>query len=262
MSTRPPSPVRARAARRRSATVIAISCAVALAACGGGGSSGSTTYQPSIASGSWLVINLVNGSATAVIDDPGIGSPTSLVLKRLDGSTFLGVTEVSKGQWSTLMGTVPWSDVTSAMLGDGASTDPARPANNISFDQAQAFVAALATLTSLGISLPTVGQYQEAVGSGPFPWGAASDPATVSAYASVTDTSAAVGHLRAVGTATASNGLYDIIGNVREWTTAGSAFGGSSFDSLDSIKSTPLVETVDPSVSHPLYGLRVACAVP
>jgi len=258
----PPAPARARIRPRPGPGSGALVCAVVLAACGGGGSSGTTTYQPSIGSGGWLVISLVDGSATAVIADPGIGSSTTLVLKRLDGTSFLGVTEVSKGQWSTLMGSAPWSDLTSAMLGDGASTDPARPANNISLVSAQAFVTALAARTSLGTSLPTVGQYQEAVGSGPFPWGAASDPATVSAYASVTDTSATVGHLRAVGTATASNGFYDLIGNVREWTAAGSAYGGSSFDSLDSIRNAPLVDTVDPTISHPLYGLRVACAVP
>ena len=247
---------------RRSPVAIALISTAILGGCGGGGSSGTTTFQPSIGDGTWLVVDLVDGRSTAVVDDPGIGSPTTLVLIRLDGTTYLGVTEISKGQWSTLMGTAPWSELTSDLLGDGASGDPGRPANNISLDQAQAFATALAQLTNLGMSLPTAAQYQEAVGSGPFPWGSATDPATVAAYASVTETSATVGHLRAVGTATASNGMYDLIGNVREWTTAGTAFGGSSFDSLDSIRTTPLVATVDPSTSHPLYGLRIACAVP
>lgn len=258
---RPPLPP---AAHRPTVTALGLglAAAAALASCGGGSSAGSTTYQPSLGSGGWLVIDLRAGTATAVISDPGIGSVTALVLKRLDGVSFLGVTEVSKGQWSTLMGSAPWAELTAASLADGASVDPARPANNISFDQAQAFAAALAARTGLAMGLPSVGQYQEAVGAGPFPWGAASDAATVSAYASVTDTSASVGHLRAVGAATASNGFYDLIGNVREWTAAGAAFGGSSFDSLASIRATPLVATVDPAVSHPLYGLRIACALP
>jgi hypothetical protein len=232
-----------------------------IASCGGGGSAGTTNYQPSIGSGSWLVIDLDTGTATAVVADPGIGTATTLVLARLDTNTFLGVTEISKGQWTTVMGTAPWSDITPQILGDGASADPARPANNISFNQAQAFIAAMGVLTRLSLTLPTVAQYREAIGSGPWPWGSATDAATVGPFASVTDTSAAVGILRSVGSATPANGFYDIIGNVREWTTAGTAFGGSSLDSLDSILASPELQTVGPAISHPLYGLRLACLV-
>jgi len=229
--------------------------------CGGGGSSGTTNYQPSIGSGSWLVIDLNAGTSTAVETDPGFGTATTLVLAKLDTNTFLGVTEISKGQWTTVMGTAPWSDITAQILGDGASEDPSRPANNISYVQAQAFIGALSTRTRLSASLPTSAQYQEAVGTGPWPWGSATDAATVGPFASVMDTSAAVGKLRSVGTATPVNGFCDIIGNVREWTTTGSAFGGSSLDSLDSIRTSPEIQTVGPTINHPLYGLRVACAV-
>jgi hypothetical protein len=236
-------------------------CLWITASCGGGGSSGTTNYQPSIGNGSWLVIDLTTGSTTAVESDPGIGSATTLVLARLDANAFIGVTEISKGQWTTVMGTAPWSDITPQILGDGASGDPARPANNISFTEAQAFIAAIRALTRLSATLPTAAQYQEAIGPGPWPWGSATDAATVGPFASVTDTSATVGILRAVGTATPANGFYDIIGNVREWTTAGTAFGGSSLDSLKSIQASPEIQTVGPTISHPLYGLRLACLV-
>jgi len=235
---------------------------ILLGSCGGGGgSSGTTDYQPSIAAGNWLIIDLSTGATTAVLSDPGVGTTTKLVVKRLDSTSFLGVTEVSKGQWTTIMGTAPWADITTQILADGASEDPGRPANNISYMDAQAFIAAVSSRTHLSVSLPTPAQYEEAVGAGPWPWGSATDAATVGQYASVTDTSTTVGHLVAVGTSTPVNGLYDIIGNVREWTTAGTAFGGSSFDTLDSIKATPLVNTVGTTTEHPLYGLRLACAV-
>jgi formylglycine-generating enzyme required for sulfatase activity len=239
--------------------VCALAVAAVLAVVGCEGTAGaSSTYQPGLSHGTYLLVSLVDGAVTTAVADPGLGGPTRLVLRHV-GAQFLGVTEVTKGQWQTVMGSQPWSTVPTEVCPAASADDVLQPACAISREQAVLFTVRVSGLSGLPLSLPSLATYQALSGALAFPWGDASDVATVGRYASVRETAARVGVLHEVGVAEPTGGFYDLIGNVREWTADDGAYGGSSLDNLAAIQAMPVITTVAPVIAHPLYGLRIAC---
>jgi formylglycine-generating enzyme required for sulfatase activity len=138
-----------------------------------------------------------------------------------------------------------------------SATDNDQPASYLSQDDADAFIAALTTKTGLKLSLPTDAQYRTLLAGSAYPWGGQGDIATATTYAVCFETRANGDGPAKVATKAASDGLYDLVGNSREWTDEGHLFGGSWADNIRVIGLNPLLGSVDPSVRHPLSGMRI-----
>jgi formylglycine-generating enzyme required for sulfatase activity len=135
----------------------------------------------------------------------------------LRGGFYLGKYEVTKRQWQAVMGTAPW--VGQDYVGD----DPDSPAVYVSWDDAQAFVAAVNDLGQGTFSLPTEAQWEYACRAGTttrFYFG--DDPG----YARIGDCAwysgnaldAGAQYAHVVGQKLPNGwGLYDVLGNVEEW---------------------------------------------
>ena len=159
-------------------------------------------------------------------------------------SYYMCKTEVTQAQWKTVMLLNP-SDNEGLIEGN---TNPENcPVNNITLDQAKEFVAALNLLTGRKFAIPTEAQWEwAAIG------GMNSTGYTYSGSNELSEVAWTNGLLNEVGKLKANElGLYDMTGNVEEWTadkysnykasevtdpkggTSGTAYvtrGGSSYD--------------------------------
>lgn len=140
----------------------------------------------------------------------------------------IGTTEVTQAQYLAVRG----------YLGVGVSSPshfigPNRPVEMVSYADAQAFCAALSELPAeiaMGRSyrLPTEAEWEYACRAGStsaYSFGA--DPADLPTYGWFTDNSGAETHDVAAKPAN-TNGLFDMHGNVKEWTTNSRMDGGPS----------------------------------
>jgi len=127
----------------------------------------------------------------------------------------LGQTEVTKAQWEAVMGTTPWSGRTYVL------DDPDSPAVYVSWNDAQAFIAALNKLAGETFRLPTEEEWEYACRAGStteYYFG--DSPANLSDYAWWMANTREVGEEYAHIVAQLlpnGFGLYDMHGNVREW---------------------------------------------
>ncbi len=231
----------------------------------GGGSSSTSTNTPSPFSGTYLTVSLSSGvyspSSTRSLATPSLvgtsrtaltDPPDTITFQRLSNGSYLAITEITRYQWTLVMGTTPWSIVPSSL--QGTATDSRLPANNLSRDDAVSFASAVAARCSLAVRVPAMVDYQAAYGGAghDFPW--TSGVAGV-AYSTVRESNSS--GPTAVSTYDEVRGFYDLIGNVREWTTGGQLVGGGWLDNLNVSGLNKPMLTVDPDVRHPLAGLRL-----
>ena len=116
---------------------------------------------------------------------------------------YLGKYEVTEGQWVSVMG--------------GTATNPTLPKVNISWDDVQAFIAALAAQGLTGFRFPTEAEWEYACRSGTTTrWSFGDDENQVGLYAWCDTNSGHQAH--EVGTKLPNPwGLYGMHGNVWEW---------------------------------------------
>jgi len=130
---------------------------------------------------------------------------------------WLGKYEVTKRQWQAVMGTVPWA------AHEYVLDDPDSPAVYVSWEDAQAFVAAVNMLGQGTFSLPTEAQWEYACRAGTttrFYWGDDPDYSQIANHAWYEQNAYDAGELHAhVVRQKLPNawGLYDMSGNVWEW---------------------------------------------
>lgn len=165
---------------------------------------------------SFLVVDLDTFSvARKDMDASEAGKPASgLVLKRLplgDGALYAGVHEITQSQWEKVMGFNP----SFFKAGD-------RPVECVSYDMARSFIKRLSTKTGVEFFLPTTNEWKDACLAG------GEEPADLASSAVFWKNSG--GETAVVGTKKPNAwGLYDMLGNVREWCEGDTACGTRKF---------------------------------
>ncbi len=194
---------------------------------------------------------------TAEVDEPGsVSSP----------KTYVAVFEVTQAQWMLLAGTGaaqdvgrPWELVPTTVVDASAYAPPnAGPAFAITQQNAQDVLLAASARFGHQLDLPTNAQWEtscRAGSSGSFCWG--NTVTGASTFAVVAETAPGLTGPVSVATKAANGlGLYDMHGNVWEWTREGQIRGGSWRDTLPQSRSGNRV-TIDPATRHALVGLRL-----
>ena len=186
-------------------------------------------------------------------------SATSATLPRF----YVGVFEVTQGQWARLGGSDTWTAVTTTLVGPSAVVAE-KPAFGLSWSGITTTLSAYNSGKTITLTLPSDAQWEKACRAGSsslFAWGDARDDATVTTYAQVWETSAGALGPRAVGSKTANAGiLYDMHGNVWEWTSSQYVRGGSWRDTLPQARAANRHD-LDIDTNHPLVGARLVLSL-
>jgi formylglycine-generating enzyme required for sulfatase activity len=275
-----------------------LACALLLVAVGGCTSSSSSLSQDlGIELGDYVVVDLNSGAVTPFVTIPDLTTnpvyrTTSMVFKAVPAGSctigsapgtfgaqvdevqqtvtftrfYIGVFEVTQGQWTLIAGasSTPWTSALAQSVAGAGAISPTKPAFALSRDAVTAGLAAAQARMTFPAAMPTGAQWEYACRAGTttvFSWGdlGATPSATASTYALVNET--AQGQLGpAVVGSLAPNafGLYDMLGNVWEWTTDGNGYirGGSWRDSLAQARSANKV-ALDHATAHVLVGVRL-----
>jgi formylglycine-generating enzyme required for sulfatase activity len=134
---------------------------------------------------------------------------------KLSKSYYMCTTEVTQAQWVKILGTNPSDN--EGIIKEGTNPDNC-PVNNISIDDAKAFVEALNAATGRKFAIPTEAQWEWAamggVKSNGYAYSGSNKLSEVAWTASNSED-----YLNEVGLLTANElGIYDMTGNVQEWT--------------------------------------------
>ena len=129
-------------------------------------------------------------------------------------SFYMCKTEVTQAQWKAIMGTNPSDN--EGIIAEGTNADKC-PVNNITLDDAKAFVEALNAATGRTFAIPTEAQWEWAAMGGNLSQGytfsGSNDMSEVAWNALNSDS-----YLNEVGKLKANElGIYDMTGNVEEW---------------------------------------------
>ncbi len=256
-------------------TVLAV-----LAGCMGTGGSPSNGLSQDLAAtrAEYLILDLATGQAvpsgTASASDPShlvfrrvptgstvLGAPAGEVARQSDegqysetvAAYYIAITECTQAQWQSLAGSTPW-------LGSGLPVGAAMPAYNLSHSEALAgVISGNARMRAGQLALPTAAEWERACRGGSasaFSWGDATGQAGVAASAVVAETRTSDGPQPCGGRAANAFGLYDMHGNVWEYTADGDLRGGSWLDPVTLARAANR-QVVEPDTALPIAGLRL-----
>ena len=223
----------------------------------------------------FLVLDLTTGTSVTVAAIGDLANNSSyrsgsMVFKRVKGPTsefWMGVFEISQAQWCHLAGASnpPWAEINTALVGTLAIADD-QPAFNLSYARVQTALGIFNATRGTKLAIPTDAQWTDgcaAGGSGAWSWGDERDRSVISLFAAVRETQGGIKGPRRVGSLQPNGaGLYDMHGNVWEWTSpSGAIRGGSWRDSINMarIENHPTfsVTGVAADTTHALVGVRL-----
>lgn len=180
------------------------------------------------------------------------------------GTFYLAVLECTQTQWQAMAGSRPWQGLSAALSRQAGNA----AAHNLSLDAIDGAIGALnRDLAGSRVRLPTGREWEAAArldadgtdytfgdnGTDPIATG------LVAPHAWTFETvSGAVGPFTAGAKARSPGGFHDLHGNVWEPVAGGGVRGGSWRDVVLQARIANTNESLDPSVPHPLVGLRLA----
>lgn len=229
-----------------------------------------------MATGPFLVLDLASGavtSQTTALPTAAEYKGAKMLFRRISGNGndyFVAVLETTQEQWTRIAGasSTPWNTLTPAPTWLAAAVAPTKPAFNLSYDAVNTALASYNGSHGTKLGLPSDGEWAFACAAGSaatWSWGSATgSPAVLAGRAVVRESQLGVAGPRAVG-GTAANGfgLYDMHGNVWEWTSGGlHVRGGSWHDPAWTARTANSAGSdddagIDSTIAHALVGVRL-----
>jgi formylglycine-generating enzyme required for sulfatase activity len=179
---------------------------------------------------------------------------------------YIAVFEITQAQWEILTGETPWNDVNPlSAAGGGAAIGDGKPAFNISFIQIEDAIQDASRQFGHTLKLPTDIQWEYACRAGQntiYSWGNSHTPDAASDNAVVWETASDTLAPQDVGSRQPNSfGLYDMHGNIAEWSYVsseeGNVRGGSWQGSLPQARAANFLMSMDIMTQHALVGARL-----
>jgi formylglycine-generating enzyme required for sulfatase activity len=278
------------------AGIIALAVA-AMSGCGGGGTT-DLAGDVGIVTADYQVLTLSDGTLVSMADIPDLLTnddyrTTKMVFRKLLTNTatigslassfgyesdetritptvdkyYIAVFEITQRQWEIMAGDDPWNDVNPISAAGGVDAiGDSKPAFNMSFIQIEDATEDASRRYGHTLKLPTDIQWEYACRAGQntiYAWGNDHTPAAATDHAVVWETATDVLAPNDVGNRSANDfGLYDMHGNIAEWTfvaaNEGNVRGGSWQGSLPQARAANfLTPQMDIMTQHALVGARL-----